>query len=59
MRPLQVASVVLLLVAAILTGLGGGLDMMRHEYRLTKRHIWNDGLFLGIVAVFVLLWDSV
>lgn len=59
MRPLQIASLVLLTVAVILTGFGGGLDVIHHEYRLTKQHMWNDGLFLGIVAIFVLLWDSV
>jgi hypothetical protein len=57
MRPLQVASLVLMIVAAIFTGFGGTRDMMYHDYRLTKMHLWNDGLFLGIVAIFVLLWD--
>jgi hypothetical protein len=57
MRPLQIAALVLMFVATVLTGFGGTLDMYAHEFRITRQHMWNDGVFMAIASVFVLLWD--
>jgi hypothetical protein len=57
MRPLQIAALVLMFVATVLTGFGGTLDMYAYEFRITRQHMWNDGVFMAIVSVFVLLWD--
>jgi hypothetical protein len=57
MRPLQIAAMILMTVAVILTGLGGTMDMYAHNFRITKYHMWNDAHFMAILAVFVLLWD--
>ena len=57
MRPLRFGALILIVVALILTGFGGTIDMMSHDFRITKYHMWNDGLFMALLAVFVLLWD--
>lgn len=57
MRPLQIAALVLMTVAVILTGLGGMMDMYAHNFHITKQHVWNDSLFMAVLAIFVLLWD--
>jgi hypothetical protein len=57
MRPLRILACVLIIIAVLLTGTGGLLDMTAHDFQITRRHMWNDGLFMAILAVFVLLWD--
>jgi hypothetical protein len=58
MRPFRIAALILMTVAIVLTGLGGTLDMYSNR-EITKKHIWNDGVFMGILAVFILLWDGI
>lgn len=56
MKALKQVAVVLLIIATLLTGIGGWLDMYgQSALQFTKQHAWNDGLFLAIVAVFLLL----
>jgi hypothetical protein len=57
MSPLEKTAVVLLIIAFLLTGLAGMMDMTYNEFQLTRQHLWNDGLFLGLVAIVVLLFD--
>jgi hypothetical protein len=57
MSPLEKAAVVLLIVAFIFTGMAGMMDITYTEFQLTRQHLWNDGLFLGLVAIVVLLFD--
>jgi hypothetical protein len=57
MSPLEKAAVVLLIVAFLLTGMAGMMDITYNEFQLTRQHLWNDGLFLGLVAIAVLLFD--
>jgi NhaP-type Na+/H+ or K+/H+ antiporter len=57
MSALQTAAVVLLVVAFLLTGLAGLMDMSYNQFQITRQHAWNDGIFLGIVAIFVLILD--
>ena len=45
----------LAVLAIILTGLGGLVDMTKSGYYITKQHAWNDGIFVMLLAIFVLL----
>lgn len=45
---------ILLAVAAVfLTGLGGAMDFWKEG--VTKTHAWNDGHFLILLAIFLVL----
>jgi hypothetical protein len=57
MSALQTAAVILLVVAFLLTGFAGLMDMSYNQFQITRQHAWNDGIFLGIVAIFVLILD--
>jgi hypothetical protein len=57
MTPLQTIAVICLVLAFFLTALGGMMDITYNEFQLTRQHMWNDGLFLGIVAIAILLID--
>ena len=57
MRPLQTVAIICLAIAFLMTGLGGALDMTCNNWEITRQHLWNDGLFLGMIAIAVLLWD--
>jgi len=48
-----------IILAIIMTGLGGALDMMRRRrmFGLTKEHMWHDGHFLVLLAIAFLLLD--
>lgn len=47
----------LLLLSILATTVGGYLDMTHQEnlYGITSRHAWNDGLFLLLLAIALLL----
>lgn len=45
---------IVVLVALLATGLGGALDMIENG-RITKEHVWNDGLFMMLFAIFLAL----
>jgi hypothetical protein len=55
MKPLKLAAIVLLFIAVLMTGLGGLLDIVQHDFRITREHSWNDGLFLVVLAIALLL----
>jgi len=57
MTPLQIIAVIFLVLAFLLTALGGMMDMSYNEFELTRQHLWNDGIFLGIAAIAILLID--
>lgn len=42
-------------LALILTGVGGWSNMMGKPIVITEQHAWNDGLFLMLVAIFLLI----
>ncbi len=47
-------SVLLLLASLALTALGGVLDMTGQSfYGLTRQHMWNDGMYLAVLAIAV------
>ena len=58
MSALQTAAIILLVVAFLLTGLAGLMDMSYNQFQITRQHAWNDGLFLGIVAIALLIFDT-
>ena len=45
---------ILVLVALVATGIGGALDMIENG-GITKEHMWNDGLFIILLAIFIAL----
>jgi len=44
-------------IALFMTGVGGLLDIVKSNYKISKEHAWNDGMFLVLVAIAVLLLD--
>jgi NhaP-type Na+/H+ or K+/H+ antiporter len=52
---LQILAIVAFVFAFVFTGVGGWSDMMGSELRITKQHAWNDGIFLMLGAIFLLL----
>jgi hypothetical protein len=52
---LQNFLIVVVILAILLTGLGGLMDMTGREKIgfLSKQHAWNDGLFLLILAILL------
>ncbi len=57
MSPLQTGAMILLIIAFFLTGLAGLMDMSYNQYQITRQHAWNDGIFLGIIAIALLVFD--
>jgi hypothetical protein len=45
---------ILVLFALLATGIGGAIDLVENG-RLTKEHMWNDGLFIILLAIFLAL----
>jgi len=45
---------ILVLFALVATGIGGAIDLVENG-RLTKEHMWNDGLFIILLAIFIAL----
>lgn len=46
----------LVVVAVIMTGIGGWLNMTSSDginVRLTSQHSWNDGLFIMLLAILL------
>jgi hypothetical protein len=55
MKPLKLAAIVLLVAAVLMTGLGGLIDILQHDFSITREHSWNDGMFLVVLAIALLL----
>ena len=54
-REVETSAIAAFVLALILTGIGGWSNMLGRALVITEQHAWNDGLFLAIVAVFLLL----
>lgn len=52
---LRYAAIAAFVLALVLTGVGGWSNMIGRPIVLTERHAWNDGLFLMLAAIFLLL----
>jgi hypothetical protein len=47
-------TVFLFVIAAIFVALAGLLDVAQKEdIRISKQHLWLDGIFIAITAVFI------
>jgi hypothetical protein len=55
MKFVRALAFLLVIIAILLTGFGGIVDMFNPPttVRLTKEHAWNDGIFLMLVAIFL------
>lgn len=56
---LRYAAILAFVLALILTGIGGWSNMLGKALVLTEQHAWNDGLFMMMVAIFLLLLSLV
>lgn len=56
---LRYAAIMAFIVALILTGVGGWSNMLGRALVITEQHAWNDGLFMMMVAIFLLLLSLV
>ena len=52
---LRYAAILAFVIALILTGVGGWSNMVGKALVITEQHAWNDGLFMMMVAIFLLL----
>jgi hypothetical protein len=52
---LRYAAILAFILALIFTGIGGWSNMLGKAFVITEQHAWNDGLFLMMVAIFLLL----
>jgi hypothetical protein len=53
-KELTLLAIVAFFLAIILTGVGGWSDMLGGNLVVSKQHAWNDGIFLILVAIFLL-----
>ncbi len=53
----MILAYILLGLSLIMTMIGGWMDITNRDSigRLTKYHFWNDGIYLAIIAIFVLI----
>jgi hypothetical protein len=54
-KELRYAALVAFFAAIVFTGIGGWSNMLGRAFVITEQHAWNDGLFLMMVAIFLLL----
>jgi hypothetical protein len=56
MKVTRIIAIVLVVVALILTSIGGLLDAWKDgAFVISKQHAWHDGMFLTVLAIFLLL----
>ncbi len=53
-KELTLLAIIAFFLALISTGLGGWADMFGMNFVVTKQHAWNDGIFMILVAIFLL-----
>ena len=54
-KELTLIAITTFVLALLFTGLGGFSDMLGNNFIISKQHAWNDGIFLILVAIFLLL----
>ena len=54
-KQLRYASLIAFALALVLTAIGGWYNMIGRALVITEQHAWNDGLFMMMVAIFLLL----
>ncbi len=58
-KVLRFAAIFAMLMAIVFTGIGGISNMVGGALIITEKHAWNDGIFMAIVAIFLLLLSLV
>jgi hypothetical protein len=58
-KQLRYAAIIAFVFALLLTGIGGWSNMLGKALVITEQHAWNDGLFMMMVAIFLLLLSFV
>jgi cytochrome b561 len=49
-------AILIAILAVIFTGMGGLLDSWKgSRFEITKQHAWNDGIFLMLLAIFIVI----
>jgi hypothetical protein len=56
---LRYAAILAFFIALVFTGLGGLSNMLGKDFIFTEQHAWNDGLFMILVAIFLLMLSIV
>ncbi len=52
-------AIFLIVLGLIFTGIGGILDMTKKDdLKISKQHFWNDGTYVTVLAVALLLLDK-
>lgn len=52
-------AIFLIILGVIFTGMGGVMDMTgKDELKISKKHFWNDGTYVTILAVALLLLNK-
>ena len=58
-QQLQFLAIVAFGLALVLTAVGGWSDLIGRNIQISKQHAWNDGMFMILVAIFLLLLSRV
>jgi hypothetical protein len=58
-KQLRYAAIVAFVLALLFTGIGGWSNMIGKALVITEEHAWNDGIFMMMVAIFLLLLSFV
>jgi hypothetical protein len=56
---LRYAAILAFVLALLFTGIGGWSNMLGRAFVITEQHAWNDGLFMMLVAIFLLFLSIV
>lgn len=48
-------AIFLALMSILATGLGGYIDMMKQPVMVTREHAWNDGIYVVLLAIFMVM----
>lgn len=51
---LRELAIVLFIVSIAATGIGGTMDLLRKR-TISREHAWNDGIYLILAALFLLM----
>lgn len=57
-RELRTLAISAFVISLLLTAIGGLVDITGEVIYFTKRHAWNDGLYLAIAALFLLMLSN-
>ena len=48
-------AIFLALLSILATGLGGWIDMTRGSIVISREHAWNDGIYVVLLAIFLVM----